>query len=270
MPISQRNSFSERARDPKLVTLVAFIAIALTVATGVYLASGDTAEDGYVSTYTPSVQPPRDERPVVFPTAADAAIRAEFSAIPDGSISRPFRTYDNGGNASRMRVEGGAVRHGESEAENSASYMEASLPSDVQRIGATVVLEPDGGSVALTAWQDSIVDSRVGGHSVPNAGLHLVLSPDSWSVGNYDSALRQHRVVTAGYYPHDVVADGVTPYSFELIRDEDTVTIRFPDGTSQDAISPVFEDWIGAWPSWDLYERYPQMTPARIIAAWAS
>ena len=197
--------------------------------------------------------------PVEVPDVKDQR-RVDFTDgddLPDGA-----RIHDSGGNESGMEVVDGALTHGPATGQDAISYLETELASDVQALGATVRFAgADSGSVALTAWQDSVVEAGEDGQPAPATGMRLVAVPGEWAL-----------VISAE--GEDVIGQGTfaattEPATFEVYRQDDVLIVVDPDGTVSTVQDPRIAELAGPWASWELAESGPDEAPAAFLALWA-
>lgn len=183
---------------------------------------------------------------------------------------QPFRIRNGPNNASGLVVSGGKMVHGAPTGTNCAGYLEATLDNKITRIGASFSY-PDvtnGGSVALVSFASSIVKETVDlGHPIPDAGLHVTLTPTNISVIIYSGS----GSTNLGNIPITPLQANTT-YNFEVVVDNDNSTLYVikPDGT----LSQVFTDSRIAslrsnYATFELYEYNKTKTPASIISVWA-
>jgi hypothetical protein len=178
--------------------------------------------------------------------------------------------YDNGGNTAGLSVVDSQLIHGAPFTPNAAGYLEARLPVPVRRIGAIASFHSGlPGAIGLLSWANSLVASRANGPSgpLPNGSMHFTATNTNWIFSVWDAAKNTTDTLLRG--PLSLAADG-TEYTFEVVRDRDTVTVRLPDGTAQSVTDPRIAQWAGPWACWELYEFDATRTPATIDAIWAS
>lgn len=186
--------------------------------------------------------------------------RADFTSgdpLPEAS-----RLYDNGLNRPGLGIRQGALRHGEPTGPLAIGSLETQLDAPVQKLGARIdFADGNSGSVALVAWQSSLIDARQAGDPVPLSGLRLVVSPGLWQLVVYDKG----EVVIAGdEYP---VQPG--PQTFEVSRQGDHAWVVDPSGARTDVIEVRIDQFAGPWACWQLLEETPGERPAAIEAVWA-
>ena len=198
--------------------------------------------------------------------------RADFAAgdpLPDGS-----RTRDSAAVSSPMVLAGGLLGHGPPSGQRASSWLEARLGADVRSLGARVRF-PDGrsGSIALVAWQSSVVDWSAGG--LPPTGMRLVAEPGQWRVIVFDGSAAE--TILQGTYP----VGGANPEApsggcwrcrqatFRIVRDGDTLWVRGPNGQVSTVTDPRIEELAGPWASWELRETSPRDAPAAFDKVWA-
>ncbi|MCU1648152.1 MAG: hypothetical protein JWN03_8427 [Nocardia sp.] len=204
------------------------------------------------------------------PSDVGAPLTVDFSSLPDGPI--PAKVDGHAFRAAAITsaampiLAAGRLVHGRSSTDNFAGYVETLLRSPVQRLGATVRFVDGGGSIALTIWQNSLVDSLVGNHGMPNAGVQFIVSVDHWQLAVWDT-VAGHNIVLADE-PYAAKPFG-TPVSFEITRKGDTVTVHLPGGAQRMVTDPRITSWSGMSACWELYEFHADQEPAAITALWA-
>jgi len=202
-------------------------------------------------------------------------IEDDFTKAPDGkptkaATGQTYSIVETGLNTSGMTVSGGLLRHGAPTARNGASYLEARLPGDVQRIGADAVFSKNSAFIALVVWQTSLAEARnkTAPGPIPRAGIHFVAGPHGWHLGIYTG--KGEDILKTVNFPSALVADGQTAHTFEVTRKGDEAWVTAPDGTVTGPITdPRISDWAGRWPCWELYEFTPDMKPAAFAKIWA-
>ncbi|MFD4432245.1 hypothetical protein [Nocardia sp. NPDC058497] len=252
-----------------LIRIALVLAAALTVAAVIF---GVQSTDRRIAA---GIQPAADGGhsrglgPV--PSDHGAPLTVDFAALPDGPLpvqigGRTFRAAAITKDAMPV-VEAGQLVHARSTADNSAGYVESILDAPVQRLGVTVSFVEGGGSVALTMWENSLVDSLVGRQGMPNAGVQFIIDNTHWQLTVWDAAAG-HSVVLATE-PHAGGPAG-TPLSFEVRRDGDTATVALSDGGRRVITDPRIAAWSGTSACWQLYEFDAGREPAALTAIWAA
>lgn len=184
----------------------------------------------------------------------------------------PFAQAETQRNATPMVSSGGELRHGAPTTTNAVSYLQLqNQPTPVTRIGATMTFsDTRSGSVALVAWQQSLVNSiragRLVGSSIPNAGIHFAADISGWHLGVWDGAASREVVILRGNYG----ATAGVPVSYQVDRAGSTATITDPDGVKSSITDPRIGEWTGQWATWELYENNAQQTPATLSKLWVS
>jgi hypothetical protein len=187
-------------------------------------------------------------------------VRADFTA--SAALPAGARTYDNPAAGGPLQVGPAGLTHAAPKGPLAIGTLEVRLPSDVQKLGATVVFPPgDAGSVGLVAWTTSLVDARTADQPVPTSGLRFVAAANSWELTVYD----KQELVVAGDDFDEV--DG--PQTFEVYRSGSTVWVVDPRGTVTQTSDPLIAELAGPWASWQLIEETPRETPVRIQEVWA-
>lgn len=244
------------------------IAAALTAAAvffGVHLTDRRIA-DGLAVTADSGIS--RGLGPV--PGSMGAPLAVDVSTLPNGPMptdidGHAFRAAAITPAAMPVLVTGRLV-HARSTTDNFAGYVETLLRSPVQRLGATARFVDGGGSIALMIWQNSLVDSLVGKHGMPNAGVQFVAGADHWQLAVWDSAAG--RSVVLADEPYAAQPFG-TPVSFEVTRNGSSVTVHLPDGAQRTLSDPRIASWSGVSACWQLYEFRADQEPAAITDLWA-
>jgi len=186
--------------------------------------------------------------------------RADFTA--GDPLPASSRRSDNGRNSPGMGLGAAALRHGEPTAGQAAGSLEVQLSGPVQKLGARIQFaDKSSGSVALVAWQSSLIDARQAGDPVPVSGLRLVVSPGSWRLTAYDKG---EVVIASDEYPEQP-----GPQTFEVSRQGDHAWVVDPSGARTDVNDPRVDQLAGPWACWQLLEETPQERPAAIEAVWA-
>jgi hypothetical protein len=253
---------------------LAALAVATVVLVGFTLTMSDPEPSGSTRVTQPEPtgstsvrQPePTDVQPAApQPPKVSVAKSSTFeSKLPNG-----FRVHETDLNETGMHVADGVLVHGKPTADAGASYLEAQLPDDVQRLGADVVFNGDKpGSIALVAWQKSIYDERAAGRPIPNSGLHFVADPNGWHLGIYHDG--REDVLERNNFQQVLETDGQTGYRFEVYRKGRSAWVVDPDGVITGPIRDKrIADWAGPWASWELYEFSGDLTPAAFAKVWA-
>ena len=190
-------------------------------------------------------------------------VEADFAA---GRIPADFATFDDG-TSHPMTVSGGRLVHGSPTGSTGASYLEAALPDDVQRIGAEVRFADTAqpGGIALIAWEDSLVAKRTDEKTLPRSGLHFVAFPGSWHLGTIDpSAPALETIVGSGSYSG---ASG--SQVFEVVRRGGTVWVTDPSGGVTKVQDPRIAEYAGPWADWELFDPARGSAPASFARVWA-
>jgi hypothetical protein len=181
---------------------------------------------------------------------------ADGDALPDGA-----KVFDSGANASGMKLFGGLLSHGAPEGP-AAGFIETRLRSDVALLGVRVRFPgASSGSVALVAWQDSLVQARKDFGPTPATGMRLVAGPSHWELSVVDNEVKM-----LGLGDYEPVAG---PSTFELVRDGWVLYVVDPAGTVSRIEDRRAAKLAGPWASWGLTETGPEQTPASIEAVWA-
>ncbi|MGM7646583.1 hypothetical protein ACSVDM_16915 [Nocardia sp. JW2] len=252
-----------------LIRVTLALAAALTVVAVIF---GVQATDRRIAA---GVQPAADggQSRGLGPVPSDhgAPLTVDFAVLPDGPLpteigGRTFRAAAISKGAMPV-VEAGQLVHERATADNSAGYVESILDAPVQRLGATVRFVEGGGSVALTMWQNSLVDSLVDRRGMPNAGVQFIIDSTHWQLAVWD-ATAGHSVVLATE-PHSGAPVG-TPLSFEVRRNGDTATVALSDGGRRMITDPRIAAWSGTSACWQLYEFESGREPATLTAIWAA
>lgn len=185
---------------------------------------------------------------------------SDFSAgdgLPDGA-----RVFDTGANRTEMTLADGLLGHGAPESSGAVGFVETKLESEVRLLGARVRFpEASSGSVALVAWQTSLVDADRKGAGTPATGMRLVASPGQWELTVVDGEVK---VIGSGTY---TPTDG--PATFELRRDGSQLYVVDPTGAVTVVEDKRAARLAGPWASWGLSETGPEQVPASIEAVWA-
>lgn len=211
------------------------------------------------TTPSPSAEPTK--------TAVPRVPRAVGADFRDGSIPAGFDTFESGSNETGFDVADGLLTHGAPTGDAGASYLEAELPDDVQRVGATAVFADTGtpGAIALIAWEESLVRKRTDENTLPRSGLHFVAYPGRWHLGIIDPAADQlEDIVERGEYRSPSGA-----HEFDLFRNGDTVWVVDPAGGVTEITDPRIEEYAGPWVNWELYEPTGDSAPASFREVWA-
>lgn len=248
---------------PTAWQITALVALAVVVvAMAGYVVVRDPKPPASGVTYTPKPTP--TPGPIQAPTVPKvvAVDFAEQQDVPGG-----FEVFDTGLNESGMTVKGGRLVHGAPTDANGASYLEAELPQDAQRIGAVAEFPGgrDSGAVALIIWEDSLVAKRTDEGTLPRSGLHFVAYPGQWHIGVIDPKAEQLEDVVdrGGYF-------GVSgPQRFDLFRKGDTVWVVDPSGNTTKVTDPRLRQYPGRWVTWELYEPTTESVPAKLREVWA-
>ncbi|TSE00414.1 hypothetical protein FOS14_08330 [Skermania sp. ID1734] len=200
------------------------------------------------------------------------AVDVNFADVAPGPVpaklgQNTLSTVEKGDNSAPLSIKDGKLSHGNPLVKDSASYLEATLAHPVERLGGTVTFAPYSGSVAFVIWQ-SPLKLGVDGHDTnsPNAGVHFVAGPGTWSIGVWEAGTGQ-RVLKSGTYK--AAAFG-TPEVFDISREGATATIMLPDGQRQVISDPSIAAWSGPVACWELYEARPGLAPASVEAIWAN
>lgn len=188
-------------------------------------------------------------------------LHADFTSgdeLPSGS-----QLFDTGSNKSGMALTGGLLGHGDPVGPGAASFVETRLASDVRLLGARVRFPAeDSGSVALVAWQSSLVEAAYEGGATPATGLRLVASPGQWELSVVDGG--EVHVIGDGTYAATEAAA-----TFEVRRDATRLYVVDPEGTVTVVEDKRAVRLSGPWASWGLTETGPDQEPAAVEAFWA-
>jgi hypothetical protein len=125
-------------------------------------------------------------------------------------------------------VIGGLLTNAAVAAAGRASYANANLGASVHRIGGRVVFSAAGpgmGVAALVVWK-TLMPAAIA--SIPDSPLHLVVGPESWSVGVWESG--SYVVLANAAFAVALANDGVTAHTIEAVISGTTATITLPDG----------------------------------------
>jgi hypothetical protein len=209
-----------------------------------------------------------DAMPRVRLTLSDDFSKTGLSEAGEGNR---YGIVESGANKSGATIENGLMSHGAPAGRNGASYLEARMPGDVQRLGANAVFfNRNSGSIALVVWHSSLAAARnkPAPGPFPLAGMHFVAYPLGWHLGVFTN--KGEDVIKTVNFPSALKPDGKTPYTFDLTRAGDRVWVTGPDGTITGPIrDPRISQWAGPWACWELYEYSPDMAPAAIAKVWA-
>ncbi|MBE7191230.1 MAG: hypothetical protein INR66_01955 [Gordonia polyisoprenivorans] len=201
------------------------------------------------------------------PTADGARFAVDFATTAAVTDIPGARSVESGRNSRPIAVDQRALRHGDPTGPDAASYLEIPMRQAVTRIGVSAVLPTGGGSAAMVAFDDSVVDARTAGEPFPYAGIHFVVDAGSWDLGVLDPEIGANSILRGTWSRPD---GGDGPVDFEVERSGSVLTVVLPDGRRSSVADPRVEAWTGRWSTWELYEPRPGMTPAAITRLWAT
>lgn len=247
--------------------------VGLAIAAVVLVVAGLVAVKQYSNNPLSSPCSVTDRVGRTLPSQEKTPFSLDFSTIPDGKLPSQLNGFEMatvGGehNEYGLSVVNGRLCHGSPLGDNSASYLQSTLPDPVTRIGVTATFPEYAGSVALVVWQSSLVDAD---GKIPNAGIHFVIGANQWDFNEWHFGVweqgRGESILASGTF----ASKGFNvPQTFQVIRRDDTVVVELPDGQSRTVTDPRIAAWTGNFPTWELYEFKAVLEPASINSIWAA
>lgn len=214
---------------------------------------------------------------------ASAALHDDFTTKPAGTFptaaadsSQTWRTTSNPATApAQLQITGGELTNTISTATAAAGYAEVNLGQTITRIGARFTFHTGGlgttsdqGSAGIVVWKESLVDNFP---TIPNSPCHLAITPTTWTYGVWDrDGGLGLQVLRTGFFEKTLATDGATVHEVDVYLEDDTATVRFPDGTVAVITDSRIRTRAGQYANFEVYQSNASLdTKVGFLDAWA-